>query len=53
MSEGAPQSTMVCFNGHSEGQGEAEKTVTKISVCGKTKTIKANFQKLLLSNPEL
>ena len=51
MSEGAPQSTMICFEGSSEGQGDAEKTVTKISVCGKTKTIKDNFQKLLLANP--
>ena len=40
MSEGAPQSTMICFEGSSEGQGDAEKTVTKISVCGKNKTLR-------------
>jgi hypothetical protein len=52
MSEGAPQSTMVCFNGHSEGQGDKEQTVVEINVCGKKKTIRENFQKILLSNKE-
>ena len=53
MSEGAPQSTIVCFNGHSEGQGDKEQTVVEINVCGKKKTIRENFQKLLLANPDV
>ncbi len=53
MSEGAPQSTMVCFNCHSEGQGDKEQTVVEINVCSKKKTIRENFQKLLLANPDV
>ncbi len=50
MSEDMPQSTFICFNGSSEGQGEAEKTVMTISVGGKEKTIREDFNKLKLSN---
>lgn len=50
MSEGMPQSTFICFYGSSEGQGEAEKTVMTISVGGKEKTLKENFNKLKQSN---
>ena len=53
MSEGAPQSTMVCFNCHGEGQGDKEQTVVEINVCGKKKTVRENFQKLLLANPDV
>jgi hypothetical protein len=50
MSEGMPQDTFIRFYGSSEGQGEAEKTVMTISVGGKEKTLKENFNKLKLNN---
>ena len=53
MSEGMPQDTFICFYGSSEGQGEAEKTVMTISVGGKEKTLKENFNKLKLANDNL
>ena len=53
MSEGASQNTMICFHGKSEGRGDAEQTVIEINVCGKKKTIRENFKKLLLANPDV
>ncbi len=50
MSEGMPQDTFICFYGSSEGCGDDEKTVMTISVGGKEKTLKEDFNKLRLSN---
>lgn len=52
MSEGMPQSTFICFQGSSEGCGDDEKTVMTISVGGKKKTLREDFNKLKLSNGE-
>jgi len=52
LSEGLPQSTMISFTGRSEIKNGKEYTVCKISVNGKEKTIKDDFQKLLLKNED-
>lgn len=52
LSEGLPQSTMIDFNGYSEIKNDKEYTVVKIGVNGKQKTIKEDFQKLLLGNED-
>lgn len=52
LTEGLPQSTMISFTGSSEFKGDKEYTVTKIMVNGKEKTVKDDFQKLLLKNED-
>ena len=53
MTEGAPQTTMVVFDGIAEkGKDGEEITKMVISACGKRKTIKEKFNKILLANPE-
>lgn len=52
LTEGLPQHTMVSFTGRSERKNGKEYTVCRISVNGKEKTIKDDFQKLLLKNED-
>ena len=53
LSEGLPQNTMINFNGRSEIKNDKEYTVVKIDVNGKQKTIKEEFEKLLLKNEDI
>ena len=50
LTEGLPQHTMVSFTGSSETKNGKEYTVCKITANGKKKTVKDDFQKLLLKN---
>ena len=52
LAEGAPQSTMIMFNGSSEVKNGREQTVMEIQTCGKKKTLRDDFQKLQLANSE-
>lgn len=52
MSEGMAQNTMISFNGSSEVKDGKEYTCMTISVGGKKKTLKNEFEKLLLANKE-
>jgi hypothetical protein len=53
MSEGMPQNTFIAFEGKSEVVNGTEYTITTISVAGKKKTIKQNFDKIKLDNGEV
>lgn len=50
MAEGQPQTTMVVFKCDSEDKNGARYNVTNIEVCGKKKTIKQNFDKMVKAN---
>lgn len=50
LSEGAPQYTMVMFNGDSEIKDGVHYTITKIEVCGKKKTLRQNYTEMLKKN---
>ena len=50
MSEGQPQTTMIVFKCDSEDKKGVRYTVTNIEVCGKKKTIKKNFDKMVKDN---
>lgn len=52
LAEGAPQDTMIMFNGSSEVKNGREQTVLEIQTCGKKKTLRADFQKIELANSE-
>jgi hypothetical protein len=50
LSEGLPQNTFIHIKAYSEGVDKDEKTVFEINVNGKKKTIKDNFNKLIIAN---
>ena len=50
MTDGQPQTTMVVFKCDSEEKNGARYNVTNIEVCGKKKTIKQNFDKMVKAN---
>lgn len=50
LSEGAPQSTMIVFEGSSEIKDGVHYTITKIEVCGKKKTLRQNYTEMLKEN---
>lgn len=50
LSEGAPQSTMIVFEGSSEIKNGVHYTITKIEVCGKKKTLRQNYTKMVEKN---
>ena len=50
LSEGAPQTTMVMFEGDSEVKDGVHYTITKIEVCGKKKTLRQNYTKMVEKN---
>ena len=50
LSEGLPQTAFIRFHVHTEGIDKDEKTVIEINVMGKKKTIKDNFNKLVIKN---
>lgn len=52
MTEGAPQTTMIMFDGRSEVKNDVEQAVMCIDTCGRKKTIREDFNKLKLANPE-
>ena len=52
MTEGMPQNTFVQFFGRAEKKDNKEYTVITINVNGQKKTLKNDFDKLLISNGE-
>ena len=50
MTEGQPQTTWILFDGDSEVVNGKEYTITKISVGGKEKVLKQDFEKISLAN---
>ena len=50
LSEGLPQTEFIRIHAYSEGIDKDEKTVFEISVRDKKKTVKDNFNKLIIEN---
>lgn len=48
LSEGAPQSEIICFDGSSVVEKGVEYTIMNISTCGNKKRIKDTFKKVEL-----